>query len=173
MSSKTFSLIPLLALGAACLITFGIKAYADGFSEKSVRFDGKLTIGKLDDNKNLGFFASGKWGAPVNVRFSPIVRAQFSLVPFMETEASGILGTYTITFTLVSKTRGVSYQNLRIKTLDREGNAIAIDGMVSRSGSGWVIGIATEQEPSDIHISYSSVKGSVLTPADSEKSEDL
>ena len=94
-------------------------------------------------------------------------------MPFIETEASGILGEYTLTFTFVPKTRGVSYQNLRISILDHKGSEIKSSGMVSRSGSGWVIGIATEQEPFDIHISYSSLKGSILTPADSEKDDDL
>jgi hypothetical protein len=174
MPSKTFSLVALLALGVVFLvITSGSNVYADGFADKRVRFDGKLTKGQLDENKNMGFSGRAKWDAIVAVRFSPIVRAQFSLAPFIETEAGGILGSYTITFTFAPKSRRVSYQNLRVKILDREGVEIASSGMVSRSGSGWVIGIATEQEPFDIHISYSSEKGSILTPADSEEVDDL
>jgi hypothetical protein len=168
MTKKQFTLMVLLALGVVCfVVTSGISAFADGFSDMRIRFDGKLTKGKLDENKNLGFSGRGKWDASVSVRFSPIVRAQFSLVPFIETEASGILGAYTITFAFVPKT------NLRINILGPDGNEIVSSGMVSRSGAGWVIGISTEQEPFDIHISYSSEKGSILTPADSEKSDDL
>ena len=174
MSGNKFSLISLLALAILFSLTaFSINAFADGFSEKHIRFDGKLTKGKLDDNENLGFSGRGRWGTPVTVRFSPIVRAQFSLVPFIETEASGILGAYTITFTLDAKTRNVSYKNLRISILDRTGKEIESSGMISQSGKGWVIGIATEQEPSDVHISYSTVKGSVLTPVVSDDREDL
>lgn len=174
MTKKQITLMVLLTLGVVCfVVTSGINALADGFSDMRIRFDGKLTKGKLDENKNLGFSGRGKWDASVTVRFSPIVRAQFSLVPFIETEASGILGAYTITFAFVPKTRSVSYQNLRINILGPDGNEIVSSGMVSRSGSGWVIGISTEQEPFDIHISYSSEKGSILTPADSEKSDDL
>ena len=172
MTRERFTLMVSLALGIAFLLVTST-AFADGFSEKRIRFDGKLSKGKFDEKNNLGFSGLGKWDAPVTVRFSPIVRSQFSLVPFIETEASGILGEYTLTFTFVPKTRGVSYQNLRISILDHTGNDIESSGIVSRSGKGWMIGIATEQEPSDIHISYSSVKGSVLTPVDSEESKDL
>ena len=150
-----------------------INAFADGFGDKRVKFDGKATKGKLDNENNLGFTGQAKWNAPVTVKFSPIVRSQFSLVPFIETEAGGILGAYTITFTFVSKTRSVTYQNLSFKILDREGNEIASTGMVSGSGPGWVIGVATEQEPFDMHITYSPEKRFELTPADFEKGSDL
>ena len=174
MTSMKSNTLHLLALGVFCLVIgLGTNAFAESFADKRVRFDGKVTKGKLDDNNNLGFSGRAKWDAVVAVRFSPIVRAQFGLAPFIETEADGILGAYTLTFTLVRQARGVSYQNLRIKVLDRSGNDISSSGMVSRSGSGWVIGIATEQEPADIHISYSSKKGSILTPADSDKRDEL
>lgn len=174
MPSKKFSLVLLIALVVLFSITaIGINAFADGFVNKIVRFDGNVIKGKLDDNNNLGFSGKAKWNTVVGVRFSPIVRAQFSLAPFIETEAGGILGAYTLTLTFVPKISGVSYQNLRIKILSREGDEIGSSGMVSRSGSGWVIGIATEEEPFDILISYSSEKGSILTPADAEESESL
>ena len=129
MPSKTFSLVALLALGVVFLvISSGSNVYADGFADKRVRFDGKLTKGQLDENRNMGFSGRAKWDATVAVRFSPIVRAQFSLAPFIETEADGILGSYTITFTFAPKSRGVSYQNLRVKILDREGIEIASSG---------------------------------------------
>jgi len=174
MTSKKFSLVLLLALGAVFSpIILGNNAIADGFADKGVRFDGKVTKGTLDEGYNLGFSGRARWNAQVAVRFSPIVRAQFSLAPFIETEAEGTLGAHTVTLTFIPKTRSVSYQNLRIKILDREGDEIPSSGMVSQSGSGWVIGIATEKEPFDIHISYSSEKGSILTPADSGKKADL
>lgn len=174
MTSKKPSSFLLLVLGVVFLsIILANNSIADGFADKGVRFDGKVTKGKLDEGYNLGFSGLARWNAQVAVRFSAIVRAQFSLAPFIETEAEGILGAYTITLTFIPKTRGVSYQNLRIKILDRVGDEIPSSGMVSQSGSGWVIGIATEKEPYDIHISYSSEKGSILTPADSGKEADL
>ncbi len=174
MTNKRFSLAPLFALVILFSVTaLGVNAFADGFVNKLVRFDGKVIKGKLDDSNNLGFSGRAKWDTMVGVRFSPIVRAQFSLAPFIESEAGGILGAYTLTLTFIPKTGGVSYQNLRIKILSREGDEISSSGMVSRSGSGWVIGIATEEEPFDVLISYSSEKGSILTPADAEESENL
>lgn len=174
MTRESYSLV--LAL-TTVVVFFAIipctNAFEDGFGAKRVKFDGKITKGELDKEKNLGFTGRAKWDAPVTVKFSPIVRGQFSLVPFIETEAGGILGAYTITLTFVPKTRGVTYRNLKFKILNREGNEIVSDGMVSRSSSGWVIGVATEQEPSEIHISYSPKKRFELTPADSEKSRDL
>ena len=62
MPSKTFSLVALLVLGVVFLvITSGSNALADGFTDKRVRFDGKLTKGQLDENKNMGFWP-GKMG---------------------------------------------------------------------------------------------------------------
>ena len=169
MTGKKVSLALLFALAVVFSVTaLGINAFADGFVNKLVRFDGKVIKGKLDDNNNLGFSGRAKWDTVVGVRFSPIVRAQFNLAPFIETEAGGILGAYTLTLTFIPKTGGVSYQNLRIKILSRDGEEIGSSGMVSRSGSGWVIGIATEEEPFDVHISYSSEKSRALTPVDSE-----
>ncbi len=174
MTGMKLSLAPLYALVVIFSVTtLSINAFADGFVNKLVRFDGKVVKGKLDDTNSLGFSSRAKWNNVVGVRFSPIVRAQFSLAPFIETEAGGILGAYTLTLTFVPKTGRVSYQNLRIKISSREGEEIGSSGMVSRSGSGWVIGIATEEEPFDVHISYSSEKGSILTPADAEESENL
>ena len=174
MTSKKIDSVLLLTLVAVFVpIILGVNAIADGFADKGVRFDGKVTKGKLDENYNLGFSGLARWNAQVVVRFSPIVRAQFSLAPFIETEAKGILGAHTVTVTFVPKTRDVSYQNLRIKILDREGDEIPSSGMVSQSGSGWVIGIVAEKEPFDIHITYSSEKWSTLTPADSGRKADL
>jgi hypothetical protein len=174
MTGRHFGLIPLLTMGIVFFgIVLDIKAFADDFADQGLRFDGKITRGKLDHNNNLGFSGRAKWDGQLAVRFSPIVRAQFNIAPFIETEADGILGAYSVTLTFDSKTRDVSYQNLRIKILNREGDEIASSGMVSRSGSGWVIGIATEQIPFDIHISYSSEKGSILMPAVSEGKDDL
>ncbi len=158
------TLIPVLVVTST-----GDDALGDGFVDKLVKFDGKLSKGKLDDNKSLNFFGQGKWRAPLTVRFSLFVRTHFELVPFIETEARGILGEYTVTFTVVPKTRGASHQNLRVKILDRDGNELVSSGVAARNGSGWVIGIATEQEPSDIHISYSPEKAQELTPVSSQE----
>ena len=150
-----------------------VEALADGFDSMRVRFDGKQRKGKLDSDNYLRFSAWSKWGAPITVRFSPMVRNQFNLVPFIETEAYGILGTHTVTLSFSPQVRRVTYHNLRIQVLDREGNEIPSDGVVSEAGKGWMIGLATEQKPSYINFSYSSEKKLELTPADSQGSGDI
>ena len=150
-----------------------VEALADGFASMRVRFDGKQRKGKLDDDNYLRFSARSKWGAPITVRFSPIVRSQFNLVPFVETEADGVLGNHTVTFTFSPKARGVTYRNLRVKVLDGEDNEIPSDGVVSQAGKGWIIGLATEEKPYYINFSYSSEKKLELTPTDSQESGDI
>lgn len=144
------------------------RAFADGFVDKLVKFDGKLLKGKLDEDDNLTFLGQGKWEAPVKLRFSLYVRSHFELVPFIETESGGILGEYTITFTLVPKTRGASYENLRFRIMTSRGSEIVSSGVAAPNGSGWVIGIATYEKPSDIHVSYTTEKVRELTPVPSE-----
>jgi hypothetical protein len=156
----------LLAL--SCVIMSSVEAEADGFRKKLIKFDGKVTKGKLDSSGNLIFIGRGTWNAPLNIRFSPFVRVYFELVPFIETESNGILGEYTITFTFVPKARGASHQNLRFGITTRDGDEIASNGVAAPNGSGWAIGLATEQEPFEIHVSYSSEKSKTLTPVDSE-----
>ena len=129
-------------------------AFADGFVDRLVKFDGKLLKGKLDQDDNLEFIGQGKWEAPVMLRFSLFVRANFELVPYIETETRGILGEYTVTFTLVPKTRRASYQNLRFKILSSTGSELVSSGVAAPNGSGWVIGIATDEKPFDILVSY-------------------
>jgi hypothetical protein len=147
-------------------------ALADGFADRLVKFDGKLLKGKLDQGDNLEFLGQGKWGGPVKIRFSLFVRANFELVPFIETETRGILGEYTVTFTLVPKTRRASYQNLRFKILSSTGSEIVSSGVAAPNGSGWVIGIATDEKPFDIHVSYTTERGRELTPVPSEGSDN-
>ena len=150
-----------------------LEALADGFSSTLVRFDGKQRKGKLDKDNYLRFSAWSRWGAPITVRFSPIVRSQFNLVPFIETEAEGVLGTHTVTFSFSPKVRSVTYRNLRVQVLDGDGNEIPSNGVVSQAGKGWIIGLATEQKPSHINISYSSEKKLELTPADSQGNSEI
>ena len=146
-------------------------AFADGFVDSLVKFDGKLLKGKLDQDDNLVFVGQGKWEAPVRIRFSLFVRSNFELVPFIETETRGILGEYTVSFTVVPKTKRASYQNLRFKILSSAGNEIVSSGVAASNGSGWVIGIATDEKPFDIHVSYTTEKGRELTPVPSEGSD--
>jgi hypothetical protein len=147
------------------------RAFADGFVDRLVKFDGKIMKGKLDQDENLEFVGQGKWEAPVKLRFSLFVRAHFELVPFIETETRGVLGEYTVTFTVVPKTRRASYQNLRFKILTSTGSEIISSGVAAPNGSGWVIGIATDEKPSDIHVSYTAERGRELTPLPSEGSD--
>jgi hypothetical protein len=146
-------------------------AFADGFVDRLVKFDGKLLKGKLDQDDNLEFLGQGKWEAPVKLRFSLFVRANFELVPFIETETRGILGEYAVTFTVVPKTKRASYQNLRFKILSRAGSELVSSGVAAPNGSGWVIGIATDEKPFDIHVSYTAERGRELTPVPSEGSD--
>jgi len=143
-------------------------AFADGFVDRLVKFDGKLLKGKLDQDDNLEFLGQGKWEAPVKLRFSLFVRTNFELVPFIETETRGILGEYSITFTVVPKTRHASYQNLRFKIFTNTGSEIVSNGVAAPDGSGWVIGIATDEKPFDIHVSYTTERGRELTPVPAE-----
>jgi hypothetical protein len=158
----------LIAL--SCVIMFSVEAEADGFRKKLIRFDGKVAKGKLDSSGNLIFLGRGTWNALLKIRFSPFVRAYFELVPFIETESHGILGEYTVTFTFVPKARGASHQNLRFGILNRDGDEITSNGVAAQNGSGWAIGLATEREPFEIHVSYSSEKSKDLTPVDSKQS---
>ena len=146
-------------------------AFADGFVDRLVKFDGKILKGKLDQDDNLEFVGQGKWEAPVKLRFSLFVRVHIELVPFIETETRGILGEYTVTFSVVPKTRRASYQNLRFKVLTSTGSEINSSGVAAPNGSGWVIGIATDDEPFDIHVSYTAEKGRELTPVPSDGSD--
>ena len=174
MLEKRHRLI-IMALLAVVLYALmpGVEALADGFSSKRVRFDGKERKGKLDNDNYLVFSAWTRWGGPIVVRFSPIVRTQFRLVPYIETEANGVLGAYTVTLNFAAKVRRVTYRNLRIEILDSEGNEIPSEGMVSQADKGWIIGLATEQKPCCIHVSYSTEKKLKLTPADSQRGSDI
>jgi hypothetical protein len=150
---------------------FSGHAFADGFVDRLIKFDGKLLKGKLDPDDNLEFVGQGKWEAPFKIRFSLFVRSNFELVPFIETETRGILGEYSVSFTVVPKTKRASYQNLRFKILNSAGNELVSSGVAAPNGSGWVIGIATSEKPFDIHVSYTTEKGRELTPVPSEGSD--
>jgi len=170
VNSKRCVFILMAALIAlSCVIMFSVEAEADGFRKKLIRFDGKVAKGKLDSSGNLIFIGRGTWNALLKIRFSPFVRAYFELVPFIETESHGILGEYTITFTFVPKARGASHQNLRFGILNRDGDEMTSNGVAAQNGSGWAIGLATEREPFEIHVSYSSEKSKDLTPVDSQQ----
>ena len=171
MNGKRCVFILMAALVAlTCVLMFSVEAEADGFRKKLIKFDGKVTKGKLDSSGNLIFIGRGTWNAPLKIRFSPFVRVYFELVPFIETESHGILGDYTITFTFVPKARGASHQNLRFGIMNRAGDEITSNGVAAPNGSGWAIGLATDQEPFEIHVSYSSEKSRDLTPVESEQS---
>lgn len=169
MNGKRWVLNLMVALIAlSYVIMFSVEVEADGFSKRLVKFDGKVTKGKLDSSGNLIFMGRGKWNAPLKIRFSPFVRVYFELVPFIETESHGILGEYTVTFTFIPKARGASHQNLRFGITNRDGDEITSNGVAAPNGSGWAIGLATEREPFEIHVSYSSEKSKDLTPVDSK-----
>ncbi|MEJ2234956.1 MAG: hypothetical protein P8X67_13630 [Syntrophobacterales bacterium] len=151
------------------VILYSVKAEAEGFSKRLVKFDGKVVKGKLDSSGDLSFMGRGTWNGPLKIRFSPFVRVYFELVPFIETESRGILGEYTVTFTFVPKARGASHQNLRFTITNRDGDEITSNGVAAPNGSGWAIGLATEREPYEIDVSYSSEKSRDLTPVASEQ----
>jgi hypothetical protein len=169
--TKSRSILVMVFLSLVMAIFTSGLAFADAFVDRLVKFDGKLLKGKVDQDDNLEFLGQGKWEAPVKLRFSLFVRTNFELVPFIETETRGILGEYTVTFTVVPKTRRVSYQNLRFKILTSAGSEIVSSGVAAPNGPGWVIGIATDEMPFDIHVSYTTERGRELSPVPSEGSD--
>lgn len=139
------------------LIICCIDSSADGFDSKLVRVDGKVSKGeKVKQNGSVEFLGRGAWNAPLKISFSPLVRAHYELAPFIETEFAGELGQYTLTLTLAPKTGRVTYKNIRVLILNHDGEEISSNNTVASDGSAWTIGFATDQEPFEFYLSFST-----------------
>ena len=135
-----------------------INAFADGFSDKQVQIDGMNSQGKLDKQNNLEFVGIGLWDGPLILTFSPSVRTRYSLGAAVRTETGEIMGKYAVTFHLVPKTPDTKNQNLKITVMDRRGNEVQSEVMMTSEASGVAIQVAATKKPVEFLISYSSKK---------------
>ena len=135
-----------------------INAFADGFSDKQVQIDGLNSQGTVDGQNNLEFLGLGLWNGPVKLTFSPSVRKLYSLGATVETETGEIMGKYAVKFHLVPKTPDTKNQNLKITVLDRWGNEMESEVMITSEASGVVIEVAATKKPLEFRISYSKEK---------------
>ena len=133
-----------------------INVLADGFSDKLVQIDGMNSQGKLDEQNNLEFVGLGLWNGPLILTFSPSVRTRYSLGAAVRTETGEIMRKYAVTFHLVPKNKDVNNQNLKITVVDRWGNEVQSEVMMTSEGSGVAIQVAATQKPVEFCISYSS-----------------
>jgi hypothetical protein len=135
-----------------------IDALADGFSNKQVQIDGMNSPGKLDEQNNLQFVGIGLWNGPLILTFSPSVRTRYSLGAAVRTETGEIMGKYAVTFHLVPKTPDTKNQNLKITVMDRRGNEVQSEVMMTSEGPGVAIQVAATKKPVEFRISYSPEK---------------
>jgi hypothetical protein len=135
-----------------------INAFADGFSDKQVRIDGLNSQGTLDDQNNLEFLGLGLWNGPVKLNFSPSVRTRYTLGAAVETETGEIMGKYAVKFHLAPKSGDVNNQNLKITVVDRWGNEVESEVMMTGQASGVAIEVAATKKPHEFRISYSKEK---------------
>ena len=132
-----------------------INASADGFSDKQVQIDGMNSQGKLNEQNNLEFVGLGLWNGPLILTFCPSVRTRYSLGAAVETETGEIMGKYAVTFHLVPKTADTKNQNLKITVMDRRGNEVQSEVMMTSEASGLAIQVAATKKPVECRISYS------------------
>ena len=76
----------------------------------------------------------------------------------VETETGEIMGKYAVKFHLVPKTPDTKNQNLKITVLDRWGNEMESEVMITSEASGVVIEVAATKKPLEFRISYSKEK---------------
>jgi len=145
-----FYLVGVFLAGA-----LSINAFADGFSDKQVQIDGMNSQGKLDEQNNLEFVGIGLWNGPLIVTFSPSVRTRYSLGAAVDTETGEIMGKYAVTFHLVPKTPDTKNQNLKITVVDRWGNEVQSEVMMTSEAPGVAIQVAATKKPLEFRISYS------------------
>jgi hypothetical protein len=135
-----------------------INALADGFSDKQVQIDGMNSQGKLDKQNNLEFVGIGLWNGPLILTFSSSVRTRYSLGAAVRTETGEIMGKYAVTFHLVPKTPDTKNQHLKITVVDRWGNEVQSEVMMTSEAPGVTIQVAATKKPLEFRISYSSEK---------------
>lgn len=148
-----FHMIGVLLVGP-----LSINALADGFSDKLVQIDGMNSQGKLDKQNNLEFVGLGLWNGPLILTFSPTVRTHYSLGAAVETETGEIMGKYAVKFHLAPKNKDVNNRNLKITVVDRWGNEMQSEVMMTSEAPGVAIEVATTKKPLEFRISYSKEK---------------
>jgi hypothetical protein len=148
-----FHMIGVLLVGP-----LSINALADGFSDKLVQIDGMNSQGKLDEQSNLEFVGLGLWNGPLILTFSPTVRTHYSLGAAVETETGEIMGKYAVKFHLAPKNKDVNNRNLKITVVDRWGNEMQSEVMMTSEAPGVAIEVATTKKPLEFRISYSKEK---------------
>ena len=131
-----------------------INAFADGFSDKQVQIDGMNSQGTLDEHNNLQFVGLGLWNGPVVLTFSPSVRTHYSLGANIATETGEVMGKYAVKFHLAPNSNDVNNQNLKITVVDRWGNALESEVMLTAQAAGVAIEVAATKKPVEFRISY-------------------
>jgi len=156
MGKRKYSLM-IVFLAAVVFLggSFSGKVFADGFSDKLVQIDGINSQGALDDQNNLVFLGLGLWNGPVKLTFSPSVRTRYSLATDVETVTGEIMGKYAVSFNLAPKSGNVNNQNLKITVVDRWGNELEGEVMLTAEAPGVAIEVATTKKPHEFRISYS------------------
>jgi hypothetical protein len=142
-------MVGMLLAGPLC-----IRAVADGFSDKQVQIDGMNSQGTLDEQNNLQFVGLGLWTGPIVLTFSPPVRTHYSLGATVETETGEIMGKYAVKFHLAPKSNDVNNQNLKITVMDRWGNELESEVMLTAEAAGVAIEVAATKKPVEFRISY-------------------
>jgi hypothetical protein len=148
-------MIILCLVGVFLAGPLSINGFADGFSDKQVQIDGMNSQGKLDKQNNLEFVGIGLWDGPLILTFSSSVRTRYSLGAAVRTETGEIVGKYAVTFHLVPKTPDTKNQNLKISVMDRSGNEVQSEVMMTAEGPGVAIQVAATKKPVEFRISYS------------------
>jgi hypothetical protein len=147
--------IVLHLVGVFLARPLSINAFADGFSDKQVQIDGLNSQGTLDDQNDLEFVGLGLWNGPLILKFSPSVRTRYSLGATVETETGEIMGKYAVRFHLVPKSPDTKNQNLKITVVDRWGNEMESEVMLTAEAAGVAIEVAATKKPQEFRISYS------------------
>ena len=145
-----FYMVGVLLAGTLC-----IRAFADGFSDKQVQIDGINSQGTLSDQGDLEFLGLGLWNGPVKLTFSPSVRTRYSLGATVETESGEIMGKYAVKFHLTPKSGDLNNKNLNITVMDRSGNELESEVMVTAAASEVTVEVAATKKPHEFRISYS------------------
>jgi hypothetical protein len=159
MSRRRYNwMIVFYLVGVFLAGPLSINAFADGFSDKQVQIDGMNSQGKLDEQNNLEFVGLGLWNGPLILTFSPSVRTRYSLGAAVRTETGEIMGKYAVTFHLVPKTPDTKNQNLKITVVDRWGNEVQSEVMMTSEAPGVAIEVAATKKPLEFRISYSKEK---------------
>jgi hypothetical protein len=131
-----------------------IDALADGFSDRQVQIDGINSQGTLNDQKDLEFLGLGLWNGPVKLVFNPSVMTRYSLGVAVETVTGEIMRKYAVKFHIVPKSDDVSNQNLKITVMDRWGNQLEGEVMLTAEAAGVAIEVATTKKPHEFRVSY-------------------